>query len=163
MNNGNSNHQWRKPNPGDVCGSGFVDNGRFGDIYDGESGIVRRFWNFDTLKDDIATLGRLKGNREARRRRTVFAERERSAMSEDCKACAGEVDNHSQFCPLANSEAASSLAAPTGSVRTWTVKRIVEELYSVDASTRAEAIERVAVKGDPYSVKIKSETATINN
>src|SRR5688572_21595771 len=40
--------------------------------------------------------------------------RERSAMSEDCKACAGEVDNHSQFCPLANAEAASSLAAPSG-------------------------------------------------
>jgi hypothetical protein len=45
-------------------------------------------------------------------------------------------------------------------LRSWKVKRVVVEMYSVEAASRAEAIEAAAVKGNPYSVTIKSETAT---
>lgn len=48
-------------------------------------------------------------------------------------------------------------------VRTWKVKRVVVEMYSVEATSRADALEAAAQKGDPYSVTIKSETATPEN
>ena len=45
----------------------------------------------------------------------------------------------------------------------YKVVRVVEECYSVTATTKEEALEVAAKKGDPYSVKVKSEKVIFIN
>ncbi len=81
----------------------------------------------------------------------------------DCTICNdGMRLNDGWKCDICGRTNRSSLAGPTGSARTWTVKRVVIEMYSVQARTQAEALDAAATKGDPYSVTIKSETATVS-
>jgi hypothetical protein len=44
----------------------------------------------------------------------------------------------------------------------WVVRRVVEELYAVDAASRAEAIEIASDSDGPFSVKVLKETAKIS-
>jgi hypothetical protein len=47
--------------------------------------------------------------------------------------------------------------------KTYTVRRIVEELYEVEAASKKEALDKVGENGDPHSITVIKETVKLSN
>jgi hypothetical protein len=62
--------------------------------------------------------------------------------------------------PMTDMNATPPAAGSVRPKKTWHVTRIVEEKYSVEAESRAEAIKAAQAEGDPFSVTVKREKAT---
>jgi uncharacterized protein (UPF0335 family) len=47
-------------------------------------------------------------------------------------------------------------------LKTYTVRRIVEELYQIEAFDKKDAMEKVAERGDPHTTKVIKETVNLS-
>jgi hypothetical protein len=47
-------------------------------------------------------------------------------------------------------------------LKVYTVRRIVEELYEVTATSREDALNEASIKGDPHTITVIKETVKLS-